>query len=76
MMASNRIIDIRDIAWPICVLNCKNEVNQMKKGDQIDVLVKDIDVVNNLVTLIEQISNYSIEKFKKNNDYRLTIRKR
>ena len=72
----NRNIDIRDIDWPICILNCKREVNQMKTGEQIEVLVKDIDVVNNLVALIEQLSDHSIEKYRENKQYRLIIKKR
>ncbi len=75
-MPINRNIDIREIAWPICVLKCKKEVSQLKKGEQIDVLVKDIDVVNNLVTLMEQLLDHSIEKLKENNHYRLIIKKR
>ena len=72
----NRNIDIRDIDWPICILNCKREVNQMKTGEQIEVLAKDIDVVNNLVALIEQLSDHSIEKHRENKQYRLIIKKR
>ncbi|WP_457552568.1 sulfurtransferase TusA family protein [Desulfobacula sp.] len=74
-MPINRNIDIREIAWPICVLNCKKEVSRLKKGEQIEVLVKDIDVVNNLVTLMEQLLGHKIEKLKENNHYRLIIKK-
>ena len=48
----------------------------MKTGEQIEVLVKDIDVVNNLVALIEQLSDHSIEKYRENKQYRLIIKKR
>jgi len=71
-----RNIDIRDIDWPICILNCKKEMNQMKNGEQIQVLVKDIDVVNNLVALIEQLLDHSIEKHRENKYYRLIIKKK
>jgi len=47
----------------------------MKSGEQIAVLVKDIDVVNNIIALIEQLSDHSIEKYKKNKHYRLIIKK-
>ena len=75
-MPIHRNIDIRDIDWPICILNCKKEMNQMKNGEQIQVLVKDIDVVNNLVALIEQLLDHSIEKHRKNKYYRLIIKKK
>lgn len=74
-MPINRNIDIRNVAWPICVLNCKKEVTQMKNGEQIEVLVKDIDVVDNLVALMEQLMGYSIEKYKEKKYYRLIIKK-
>ena len=74
-MPIHRDIDIRDIDWPICILNCKKEMNQMKNGEQIQVLVKDIDVVNNLVALIEQLLDHSIEKHRENKYYRLIIKK-
>ncbi|MCK5100770.1 MAG: sulfurtransferase TusA family protein [Desulfobacteraceae bacterium] len=74
-MPTNRNIDIQDIDWPISILNCKQEVNQMKTGEQIQVLVKDIDVVNNLVALIEQLPCHSIEKHMENNRYKLIIKK-
>ncbi len=48
----------------------------MKTGERIEVLVKDIDVVNNLVALIEQLSDHSIEKHRGNKCYRLIIKKR
>lgn len=75
-MPINRNIDLRDIDWPICILNCKKEVNQMKTGEQIEVLVKDIDVVNNLVVLIEQLLDHNIEKHRENKHYRLIIKKK
>ncbi|MBU8849101.1 MAG: sulfurtransferase TusA family protein [Desulfobacterales bacterium] len=75
-MPINRNIDIRDVDWPICILNCTREVNQMKTGEQIEVLVKDIDVVNSIVELIEQLLDHSIEKHKKNKYYRLLIKKK
>ena len=71
-----RNIDIRNIDWPICILNCKKEVNQMKKGEQIDVMVRDIDVIKNLVTLIEQLSDHSIEKHRENQHFRIIIKKK
>ncbi len=74
-MPTIRNIDIRGIEWPICILNCKKEVDQMRTGERIDVFVDDIDVVNNLITLLKQISGYSIEKQQTNQHYRLIIKK-
>ena len=75
-MAINRTIDIRDVDWPLCLLNCNKEVSQMKNGDQIEIIVKDTDVLNTIVILIEQLSNHSIQKCKENKYYRLIIRKK
>ena len=75
-MSTNLKLDIQDIDWPISILNCKKEVNQMKSGDRIEVLVKDVDVINNIMALIEPLSNQSIEKHRENNHYRLIIKKK
>ncbi len=75
-MPANRNIDIQDIDWPISILNCKKEVTQMKNGDQIEVLVKDVDVMDNIIALIEPLSDHSIEKHRENRHYRLIIKKR
>ena len=74
-MPINRQIDIRGVDWPIGILNCQKEVNQMKAGEQIELLVQDIDVINNIATLIKQLSGHSIEKQNENKHYRLIIKK-
>ena len=48
----------------------------MKKGEQMQVIVKDIDVVSNLIALFEHTLACSIAKHRENNHYRLVIRKR
>jgi len=70
-----RNIDLRNMDWPINILNCKKEVDQMKKGEQMIVLVKEIDVVTNLVALIEQLPDHSIKKQKEKTHYKLVIAK-
>lgn len=47
----------------------------MRTGERIDVFVDDIDVVNNLIALLKQISGHSIEKQKTNQHYKLRITK-
>ena len=74
-MLLKRNIDIRDMDWPLSILNCKREVNHMKTGEKIEILVKDIDVMEGLIALIDHLSNHSIQKRKKNDHYRLTINK-
>lgn len=74
IVPTNRKIDIRNIDWPVCILNCKKEINQMKRGERLEVLVKDIDVVNNLIALVDQILDHSIEKHQENRHYSLIIK--
>lgn len=76
MVPKNRNIDIRNMDWPICVLNCKKEVNQMEKGEQMDILVRDSDVVENIMALMKNLLGYTIEKHRENKHYRLVIKKR
>ena len=74
-MPITRKIDIRNVDWPVCILNCKNELNQMKSGEAMEVIVQDTDVVNNLVNLIEQLPDLHIEQYKENKYYKLIIKK-
>jgi len=74
-MPANRNLDIRGIDWPICILNCKKEVDQLKAGERLDVLVNDIDVLNNLIAFLEQLSNHKIVNQKKNQYHRIIITK-
>jgi len=74
-MPANRNLDIRGIDWPICILNCKKEVDQLKAGERLDVLVNDIDVLNNLIAFLEQLSNHKIVNQKKNHYHQIIITK-
>lgn len=74
-MPINRTIDIRNVDWPVCILNCKVELDQMKEGEQMEVFVQDIDVVNNLIALIEQLAGHQIENQVENSHNRLIIKK-
>ena len=75
-MPENKKIDIRNVDWPVCILNCKKELNHMKEGEQMEVFVKDIDVVNNLVTLVEQLPGLLIEQCWDDTQHKLIIKKR
>ena len=67
--------DIREIDWPISILNCKKEVDGMKAGERLCVLVKDIDVANNLIALLRNLTGIGIETEKTDSYYTLTINK-
>jgi len=68
-----KTIDIRDIDWPVCILNCKNELNRMKPKERMEVLVQDTDVVRNLIALIEQLPGLRIEKYPGKNSAGIII---
>lgn len=72
-MPQNRNIDIRGTDWPICILNCKKEIDRMKNGEKINIIANDIDVVNNLIALLEQIAGYKSEKQKTAQYYILIV---
>ncbi len=74
-MSTNRKIDIRNVGWPVCLLNCNNELNRMKEGEQMEVLVRDVDVVNNLVALVEQLPGLQVEQFSEDTHHKLIIKK-
>ena len=67
--------DIRNIDWPVSILDCKRQVDRMKPGQRLDVLVNDIDVVNTLIALLKNFTGIRIETEKKETHYILIISK-
>lgn len=67
-MTSKNILDLRGVISPLNLLKCKNCLKSMDKGDVLDVLVADIDVVHDL-RIIVQRSNDELVYTKKMVDF-------
>ncbi len=75
VLPANQTIDIRNVDWPLSILNCKHSLNQMEKGEQMEILIKDNDVVENLIVLISQLPGLSVKKDQDKENVILTINK-
>ncbi len=52
-MSSNVMLDLTEVGWPENLLTCKSKLDAMTPGSEIDILAKDLDVVQNLVQIVE-----------------------
>ena len=74
-MTSNLMLDLTQVEWPESLLTCKNKIDGMHPGNEIDILAKDFDFVKNLIQVIEH-SQCSIMKNELNQGcYQIRIKK-
>lgn len=67
------IVDARGLACPLPVVNAKNEIQGMKEGEQVEVLVDNEIAVQNL-TKFANVRNHSIKAEKiDDNNYKVVI---
>ena len=67
------IVDARGLACPLPVVNTKNEIQGMKEGEQVEVLVDNEIAVQNL-TKFANVRNHSIKAEKiDDNNYKVVI---
>jgi len=67
-MTSKNILDLRGVISPLNLLKCKSCLKAMDKGDVLEVLIADIDVVQDLRMIVKR-SNDEIVYTKKMVDY-------
>jgi TusA-related sulfurtransferase len=53
-MASKSILDLRGVISPLNLLKCKSCLKFMDKGDVLEVLLEDIDVVRDLRMIVQR----------------------
>jgi len=66
-MTSKNILDLRGVISPLNLLKCKSCLKSMDKGDILEVLIADIDVVQDLRMIVKR-SNDEIVYTKKRVD--------
>ena len=72
-MSLQQKIDIRNLDWPLNILKCKQQLNTLERGDRIEILAKDRDVVKSLVALIRQSPGFHVKTEAGGKTIRLTI---
>ncbi len=53
-MASKNSLDLRGVISPLNLLKCKSCLKSMDKGDVLEVLLADIDVVRDLRMIVQR----------------------
>ncbi|MDD9301899.1 MAG: sulfurtransferase TusA family protein [Desulfobacter sp.] len=67
-MTAKHIVDLRGVILPLNLLKCKNCLKSMEKGDVLEVFIEDVDVVQDLRTIVKR-SNDEIVYTKNRDDY-------
>ncbi len=69
------ILDLLGVISPVCLLKCKNALNELSSGEVLEVLVEDPEVVESLSVILKQ-SQDQVEGFLREGDhFRISIRK-
>lgn len=74
-MASKKVLDLLGVISPLDLLKCKTCLKSMEKGEIIEVLLADEDVVKNLIRIIQRSKDEIIYTKKENGNIRLGIQK-
>ncbi len=74
-MLSKPELNLVGVVWPVCLLQCSSELNRLYAGEEIDVLVRDPNVLKELLIIIERSSDHLVTTSKEGECYRLHILK-
>ena len=74
-MTSKTVLNLRGVISPLNLLKCKSRLKSMGKGDVLEIMLADIDVVNDLVMIVERSSDEMIYKNKTADGFCLGIKK-
>ncbi len=74
-MTSCAKLDLTEVLWPECLLQCKSALDNMGSGKEIDILVNDVDVLVNLSLLIEHSQCEIMKKHQSGNCYQMHVKK-
>ncbi len=74
-MASTIVLDLRGVISPLNLLKCKSCLKSMEKGDVLEVILADIDVVQDLIMIVKRSNDEVIYKKEKADYISLGIKK-
>lgn len=74
-MTTTHQLDLRGVISPLNLLKCKNCLASIKKGEVLEVLLTDTDVVADLMIIIKKSSDNVIYKKRKADCICLGIKK-
>nr|NJM01522.1 sulfurtransferase TusA family protein [Desulfobacula sp.] len=74
-MTTTHILDLRGVISPLNLLKCKSCLASIKKGEVLEVLLTDTDVVADLMIIIKKSSDDVVYKKRKADCICLGIKK-
>jgi len=69
------ILDLRGVITPLNLLKCKSRLESMKEGDFLKVMLTDIDVVQDLTTIVQRSCDEIVYKKEEPDCIYLKIKK-
>ncbi len=66
-------IDLSDIVWPVCMLQCNEALTRLPPGEDLIITVCDPDVVTNILLLIKSQPDLRSTNFKEAEFYRISV---
>jgi TusA-related sulfurtransferase len=66
-------MDLIGVVSPVCLLKCKSVLGEMNAGDMLDILLKDPEVVGELVKIIERSQDRVVQSQRDGDHYRVSI---
>jgi TusA-related sulfurtransferase len=66
-------IDLRDIVWPVSVIQCNEALTRLEPGDDLTITVSDPDVVQNVVLLINSRLDLRFDQYRRSDSYQLHV---
>jgi TusA-related sulfurtransferase len=66
-------IDLRDIVWPVCVIQCNEALARLEAGEDLTITVSDPDVVHNIVLLIKSRPDLKFDQFQESDSCQISV---
>jgi TusA-related sulfurtransferase len=66
-------INLRDIVWPVCVIQCNEALSRIEPGADLTITVSDPDVVDNIVLLIKNQPDLQFEQRQELKVYQISV---
>ena len=73
MRAKKKVIKLNGVAWPFCLLECNRVADRMNKGEELEVIVEDPDVMRDIVKIFSQSAEYEITWQEEGDCFRIII---
>ncbi len=75
-MSSTIVLDLVGVIQPICLLKCRNALDELGPGEIMEVHVQDPMVVEDMKKIIQESGDQVLEVIEEEDHFRVVIRKK